>query len=72
MTQAGASVNESDVLSGEHEGSEYKCVGVSGDGLQASACMWRADAHVGIVMDLTRGLDEIEPILFETHDASIS
>lgn len=72
MTQAGATVDESEVLSGEHGGSEYKCVSISGSGIEASACMWRADAHVGIVLDLTRGLDEIEPVLFQTHDASVS
>jgi hypothetical protein len=72
MASAGATVDESNVLSGEHDGSDYRCVAVEGSGIQASACMWRADAHVGIVMDITRGLDEIEPILFETHDASVS
>lgn len=72
MSEAGATVGEDDVLSGEHNGSEYRCIGVSGNGLDASACMWRSDANVGIILDVTRGLDEIEPVLFETHDAAVS
>jgi hypothetical protein len=69
MTQAGATVDAADGVSGTHEGAEYRCVPVSGPGVDGSACIWHADDHVGIVMDLGNGGGSAETLIAEAHAA---
>jgi hypothetical protein len=51
MSQGGATV---DTLrrTGELDGASYRCVGAEAAGTGVGVCMWRADDHVGIVLDL--------------------
>ena len=67
MAQGGATVNESATDSGERDGTEYRCLPFSGQGVTAAACMWRDDGTVGIVIDLSAGLDETRELLFTVH-----
>jgi len=72
VVQAGARVDETRQVSGERDGTEYRCVPVEGSGLTAAACMWRDEDSVGIVLDLLHGIDAVEPVLWETHDAALA
>lgn len=68
MAQGGATVNESATDSGERSGTEYRCVPFAGGAVNAAACMWRDDGTVGIVLDLSGGIDETRELLFTVHD----
>jgi hypothetical protein len=68
MAQGGATVNESATDSGERNGTEYRCVPFTGGAVNAAACMWRDDGTVGIVLDLSAGIDETRELLFTVHD----
>ena len=68
MAQGGAIVNESATDSGERSGTEFRCVPFSGGAVNAAACMWRDDGTVGIVLDLSAGIDETRELLFTVHD----
>lgn len=71
VAQAGARVDQTRQISGERDGTEYRCVPVESSGLRGAACMWRDDDNVGIVLDLLHGIDDVEPVLWETHDAAL-
>lgn len=68
MAQGGVTVNESATDSGERNGTEYRCVPFTGAAVDAAACMWRDDGTVGIVLDLSAGIDETRELLFTVHD----
>ena len=68
MARGGATVNESATDSGERSGTEYRCVAFTGGAINAAACMWRDDGTVGIVLDLSAGIDETRELLFTVHD----
>lgn len=68
MAQGGATVNKSATDSGERSGTEYRCVPFAGGAVNAAACMWRDDGTVGIVLDLSGGIDEMRELLFTVHD----
>jgi hypothetical protein len=51
MSQSGASV-ETARRTGELDGASYRCVGAEAGGAGVGVCMWRAEDHVGIVLDL--------------------
>jgi hypothetical protein len=68
MAQGGAIVNESATDRGERDGTEYRCVPFTGAAAAAAACMWRDDGTVGIVLDLSAGIDETRELLFTVHD----
>ncbi len=70
MTQAGATVDAEGGVSGIHDGADYRCVPVSGPGVDGSACIWHADDHVGIVMDLGNGAGAAEALIAEAHTAA--
>lgn len=71
VAQAGARVDQTRQISGERDGTEYRCVPVESSRLRAAACMWRDDDNVGIVLDLLHGIDDVEPVLWETHGAAL-
>jgi len=68
MAQGGATVNESATDSGERNGTEYRCVPFTGAAVEAAACMWRDEGTVGIVLDLSAGIDDTRELLFTVHD----
>lgn len=68
MAQGGANVDESATDSGERNGTEYRCVPFVGTPVGAAACMWREDDTVGIVVDLSAGIDDTRELLFTVHD----
>jgi hypothetical protein len=70
MTEAGATVDAEGGVNGTHDGAEYRCVPVSGPGVDGSACIWHADDHVGIVMDLGSGAGSSEALIAEAHAAA--
>lgn len=69
MAQGGANVDESATDSGERNGTEYRCVPFVGTPVGAAACMWREDDTVGIVVDLSAGIDDTRELLFTVHDS---
>jgi hypothetical protein len=72
MGQAGATIDTADTVSGTHEGAAYRCVPVRGAGVDGSACIWHADDHVGIVLDLANGSGGAETLVAEAHTAVTS
>jgi hypothetical protein len=68
METAGAKVRSEDTVRGERDGTEYRCVPVSG-GIAAAACFWRESDNVGIVLGIDRTAEEGVDLLFATHDA---
>ena len=50
FSQGGAVVDESDVRSGTRGDSDYRCVAATTGPQTATACMWRDDGTVGIVL----------------------
>jgi hypothetical protein len=67
ITSGGGTV-ETDAVSGEHDGLEYRCVPITAPSVAAGACMWRDDGSVGIVLKLDGGIDETKDLLFRAHD----
>ena len=51
MSEGGATV-DTQRLTGELGGATYRCVGASAVETGFGVCMWRADGHIGIVLDL--------------------
>jgi hypothetical protein len=51
MTQGGVTVG-TDKSQGELKDATYRCVGASGGGVHVGTCMWRAEDHVGFVLEL--------------------
>jgi hypothetical protein len=68
MASTGATVDKASTVSGQHDGSDYRCVPVSSAQAQAAACMWRADGTVGIVIGLGGGVDHTRDLLFTAYD----
>ena len=62
MSQSGASVDTAR-RTGELDGASYRCVGAQADGTGIGVCMWRADDHVGIVLDLAGDTASTETLL---------
>ena len=71
FSQAGAAVNESDVRSGTRGGSDYRCVAATAGPQTATACMWRDDDSVGIVLELSAGARETQRLLWTVHDTVV-
>jgi hypothetical protein len=71
FSQAGAAVNESNVRSGTREGSDYRCVAATAGPQTATACMWRDDDSVGIVLDLSADARETQRLLWTVHDTVV-
>ncbi len=69
MASSGATIDKAATVSGQHAGSEYRCVPVTSSQAQAAACMWRDDGTVGIVVGLDGGLDHARDLLFTVYDA---
>ncbi len=62
MSQGGASVGTAR-RTGELDGASYRCVGAEAGGAGVGVCMWRADDHVGIVLDLAGDTGSTETLL---------
>jgi hypothetical protein len=62
MSQSGASVGTAR-RTGELDGASYRCVGAQAGGTGIGVCMWRADDHVGIVLDLAGDTSSTETLL---------
>lgn len=62
MTLSGASV-DTKRGSGEIDGASYRCVGAEAAGAGMGVCMWRADDHVGIVLDLDGDTGSTETLM---------
>jgi hypothetical protein len=62
MSQSGASVDTAR-RTGELDGASYRCVGAQAGGTGIGVCMWRADDHVGIVLDLAGDTGSTETLL---------
>jgi hypothetical protein len=71
ISQSGAAVDRSHAVSGARGSTEYRCVPVGGTGVTAAACMWREDGNVGIVLDLTNGVDGARTTLWQVHDDAV-
>jgi hypothetical protein len=67
MSQSGASVDTAQ-RTGELDGASYRCVGAQAQGTGVGVCMWRADDHVGIVLDLTGDTISTETLLRSVYD----
>ena len=70
MVEAGATIDTVESVTGTHDGADYRCVPVRGPGVDGSACIWHADDHVGIVLDLGNGANAAEGLLAEAHTAA--
>ena len=68
MTQGGAAVGD-DKSQGELKGATYRCVGASGGGMRVGTCMWRADDHVGFVLDLDGDVHSAEQLTSQVYRA---
>ena len=62
MSQSGASVDTAR-RTGELDGASYRCVGAEAGGAGVGVCMWRADDHVGIVLDLAGDTSSTETLM---------
>jgi hypothetical protein len=62
MSQSGASV-ETARRTGELDGASYRCVGAEAGGAGVGVCMWRAEDHVGIVLDLAGDSGSTETLM---------
>ena len=71
FSQGGAVVDESDVHSGTRGGSDYRCVAATAGPQTGTACMWRDDDTVGIVLDLSAGARETQRLLWTVHDTVV-
>ena len=67
MSQSGASVGTAR-RTGELDGASYRCVGAEAGGAGVGVCMWRADDHVGIVLDLDGDTSSTETLLRSAYD----
>ncbi|HEY6567819.1 MAG TPA: hypothetical protein VI341_09920 [Actinomycetota bacterium] len=68
ITEAGAMVG-SDKSQGELKDASYRCVAASGNGVQVGTCMWRADDHVGFVLDLDGDIKSAEQLTSQVYRA---
>ena len=71
FSQGGATVDGSDVKSGTRRGSDYRCVAATAGPQAATACMWRDDDSVGIVLELSASVRETRQLLWTVHDTVV-
>ena len=71
ITQSGAAVDRAHTVSGTRGSTEYRCLPVGGTGITAAACLWREDGSVGIVLDLTEGVQGAQTTLWQVHDDAV-
>jgi hypothetical protein len=71
ITQSGAAVDRGHTVSGTRGSTEYRCLPVGGTGVTAAACLWREDGSVGIVLDLTEGVEGAQTTLWQVHDDAV-
>jgi hypothetical protein len=68
FAEGGATVG-ADKSEGELKDASYRCVSATGPGVQVGTCMWRADRHVGIVLDLDSDLKSAEALTAQIYRA---
>ncbi len=68
LKQSGATVDETGGLAEAHDGADYRCVPLAGNGVTAAACIWRESGSVGIVLDMTEGVKAAEATTWQVHD----
>ena len=64
---AGASIDVTP-RKGELDGASYRCVGARASGGQVGACIWKADDHVGLVMDVDGDAASTEQLTSQIYD----
>ncbi|HTG46114.1 MAG TPA: hypothetical protein VK646_00485 [Actinomycetota bacterium] len=70
IEKSGATVDRTGDVAETHDGTDYRCVPVSGNDTTAAACMWREDGSVGIVLDTTESVKGAEATTWQVHDAA--
>ena len=70
MAQGGASVDTAR-RTGELDGASYRCVGAKAAGAGVGVCMWRADDHVGIVLDLAGDTSSTETLMRSAYSGVV-
>lgn len=65
----GAVVDREAETTGTYDGAEWRCVPVRASGVEASVCIWREDASVGMTLDLEPESDPSGALL-NAYDAS--
>ena len=66
---AGVTVDQSETVTGTHDGAEYRCVPMSAQGIDAAACVWREDHSVGMTLD-TSPEGDITSAIVAAYDAT--
>jgi hypothetical protein len=64
---AGITVDRGSTVTGTHADAEYRCVPLSAQGIEASACVWREDRSVGMTLDASPDAD-LTSALFAAYD----
>jgi hypothetical protein len=64
---AGIIVDRGSTVTGAHVDAEYRCVPMSAQGIEASACVWREDRSVGMTLDASPDGD-LTSALFAAYD----
>ena len=64
---AGITVDRGSTVTGTHADTEYRCVPMSAQGIEASACVWREDRSVGMTLDASPD-GELTSALFAAYD----
>jgi hypothetical protein len=64
---AGITVDRGSTVTGTHADAEYRCVPMSAQGIEASACVWREDRSVGMTLDASPD-GELTSALFAAYD----
>lgn len=64
---AGITVDRGSTATGTHTDAEYRCVPMSAQGIEASACVWREDRSVGMTLDASPDGD-LTSALFAAYD----
>jgi hypothetical protein len=65
----GAVVDREAETTGTYDGADWRCVPVRASGVEASVCIWREDASVGMTLDLEPDGD-LSGALLNAYDAS--
>ncbi len=69
MAQGGA-VKSGATSAGDLDGATYRCLAATVQGIPIGTCMWVADRHVGIVLDLDGGLADVEALTADVYRAA--
>jgi hypothetical protein len=64
---AGITVDRGSTVTGTHADAEYRCVPMSAQGIEASACVWREDGSVGMTLDASPDGD-LTSVLLAAYD----